>query len=46
MEAALASGLEPLMKLAREIETERDADGKSYPRFKASDDTTAILLRM
>src|SRR5215218_4066501 len=40
MEAALASGLEPLMKLAREIETERDADGKSYPRFKASDDTT------
>jgi hypothetical protein len=45
MEAALASGLEPLVKLAREIETERDPDGKAYPRFKASDDTTAILLR-
>jgi hypothetical protein len=46
MEAALASGLEPLVKLAREIETERDPDGTFYPRFKASDDTTAILLRM
>jgi hypothetical protein len=45
MEAALASGLEPLVKLAREIETERDPDGKLYPRFKLSDDTTALLLR-
>ncbi|MBM6581674.1 protein phosphatase 2C domain-containing protein [Microvirga sp. BT689] len=46
MEAALASGLEPLVKLAREIEAERDPDGTLYPRFKASDDTTAILLRV
>jgi len=45
MQTALASGLEPLAKLAREIETERDPDGKLYPRFKQSDDTTAILLR-
>jgi Protein phosphatase 2C len=45
METALASGLEPLVKLAREIETERDPDGRLYPRFKASDDATAILLR-
>ena len=45
MEAALASGLEPLANLAREIETRADPDGKLYPRFKQSDDTTAILLR-
>jgi hypothetical protein len=45
MDAALASGLEPLVKLAREIETERDPDGRLYPRFKVSDDTTAMLLR-
>jgi hypothetical protein len=45
MEAALASGLEPLARLAREIETERDPHGKLYPRFKLSDDTTALLLR-
>jgi len=46
MEAALASGLQPLAKLAREIETDRDPDGRLYPRFKQSDDTTAILLRV
>ena len=45
MAAALSSGLEPLVTLAREIETERDPDGRRYPRFKASDDATAILLR-
>jgi hypothetical protein len=45
MEAALASGLEPLARLAREIKTERDPHGKLYPRFKLSDDTTALLLR-
>jgi hypothetical protein len=45
MEAALTSGLEPLARLAREIETERDPDGRLYPRFKLSDDTTALLLR-
>jgi hypothetical protein len=45
IEAALTSGLEPLVRLAREIETERDPDGKLYPRFKQSDDATAVLLR-
>ena len=45
MEAALTSGLEPLARLAREVETVRDPDGTLYPRFKLSDDTTAILLR-
>ena len=45
MGQALKTGLEPLVKLAREIETERDPDGRLYPRFKLSDDATAILLR-
>jgi hypothetical protein len=45
MEAAIASGLEPLARKAREVETEQDLDGKRFPRFKLSDDTTAILLR-
>lgn len=45
MEAALASGLEPLAGEARRIETEVDPTGKLYPRFKESDDTTALLLR-
>ncbi|EIM28545.1 protein phosphatase 2C domain-containing protein [Microvirga lotononidis] len=45
VDEALATGLEPLAKLAREIETDRDPDGKLFPRFKASDDTTALLLR-
>jgi hypothetical protein len=44
MEAALSSGLEPLARKARDIETQVDPDGKLYPRFKLSDDTTAILL--
>ena len=45
MEAAVASGLEPLARKAREIETQMDPDGKRYPRFKLSDDATAILLK-
>ncbi len=45
MEAALSSGLEPLARKARDIETQVDPDGRLYPRFKLSDDTTAILLR-
>jgi hypothetical protein len=45
LDSALTSGLEPLVQLAREIEAERDPDGQLYPRFKASDDATAILLR-
>lgn len=46
MEAAIGSGLEPLAQKARDIETGADPDGKLYPRFKVSDDTTAILLRV
>ena len=34
-----------LARQAREIETRVDPDGRLYPRFKLSDDTTAILLR-
>ncbi len=45
VESAVASGLEPLARRAREIETQLDPDGRLYPRFKVSDDTTAILLR-
>ncbi|PVE25240.1 hypothetical protein DC522_06840 [Microvirga sp. KLBC 81] len=45
MEAAIISGLEPLARKAREIETRIDPDGKLFPRFKLSDDTTALLLR-
>jgi hypothetical protein len=45
VEAALASGLEPLAREARRIETEIDPGGKLYPRFKESDDTTAMLIR-
>jgi hypothetical protein len=45
MEAALASGLEPLAREARRIESEVDPTGRLYPRFKESDDTTALLLR-
>jgi hypothetical protein len=44
IEAALASGLEPLALEARRIETEIDPDGKLYPRFKLSDDATGLLL--
>jgi hypothetical protein len=46
IDAALTSGLESLVRLAREIETERDPNGTLYPRFKASDDTTALLVRV
>jgi hypothetical protein len=45
VETAVTSGLEPLARKAREIETQVDPDGRLYPRFKVSDDTTALLLR-
>jgi hypothetical protein len=44
MTAALSSGLEPLALKAREIETRIDPDGRLYPRFKVSDDATALLV--
>lgn len=45
IEAALRDGLEPLVRRAREIETTIDPDGTRYPRFKVSDDATALLLK-
>jgi hypothetical protein len=45
VEAAVQRGLAALAAEARHIETMADPDGKLFPRFKLSDDTTAILLR-
>jgi len=45
MEAALQGGLPGLAELARDIETKEDPDGILFPRFKLSDDATALLLR-
>jgi hypothetical protein len=45
IEAAEADGLERLGRELRRIER-ADPDGKNYPRFKKSDDATAILLRI
>ncbi|AWM87393.1 protein phosphatase 2C domain-containing protein [Microvirga sp. 17 mud 1-3] len=45
VEAALKDGLEPLVNRAREIETVVDPSGTRFPRFKESDDATALLLR-
>jgi hypothetical protein len=45
MERAPDEGLEALAREARRIETEVDPQGKLFPRFKESDDTTALLLR-
>lgn len=43
--AATSSGLEELGMELRAIES-ADAEGRSYPRFKTSDDATALLLRI
>ena len=43
--AAGSRGLSRLGEELREIET-TDADGVRYPRFKTSDDATAVLLRI
>ncbi|MBZ6078789.1 protein phosphatase 2C domain-containing protein [Microvirga puerhi] len=45
MAAGLKDGLEPLVQRAREIETTVDPAGTRYPRFKESDDATALLVR-
>ena len=44
VDTALLSGLEPLAAAARHIETKVDPGGQRYPRFKTSDDATALLL--
>lgn len=43
--AAQSEGLETLLAELRAIEQE-DPDGLAYPRFKTSDDATALLLRV
>lgn len=45
MEAASAKGLAALGRELRAIEA-GDPQGTTYPRFKASDDATAVLLRI
>jgi hypothetical protein len=44
VDTALKTGLEPLARAARRIETEIDPGGEHFPRFKLSDDATALLL--
>lgn len=46
MRRALDEGLEPLVREARRIETEVDLAGKLFPRFKTSDDTTGLLVKV
>jgi len=45
MQAAMARGLDVLGEELRAIE-EADAEGARFPRFKKSDDATALLLRL
>ena len=45
MQAAMARGLAPLGEELRAIE-EADAEGVKFPRFKKSDDATALLLKL
>ncbi len=45
MEAVVCDGLGPLVQRIRVIETEMDPDGVLFPRFKGSDDATALFLR-
>ena len=46
VQAAMTNGLAALVEELRRFEREIDPDGLQYPRFKQSDDTTAILLRL
>jgi hypothetical protein len=43
---AAAGGLKPLTKELRQIERAEDPDGRLYPRFKVSDDATAVLFEI
>ncbi len=43
---AATAGLGPLVAELRQLEREVDPDGLTYPRFKQSDDTTAMLVRV
>jgi Protein phosphatase 2C len=45
IEAAKTDGLPTLMRDLRDIE-DKDPDGRQFPRFKKSDDATAVLVRV
>jgi hypothetical protein len=45
MDAAVTDGLKPLLEELRWVE-DADPEGLRYPRFKKSDDATALLLRV
>lgn len=46
VQRAATAGLGALVAELRHLEREVDPDGLAYPRYKQSDDTTAILLRV
>jgi len=46
LEAALRRGLSSLCAELRHIERQEDPEGRRYPRFKQSDDATALLARI
>ena len=46
IQRAATAGLKSLVSELRHLEREIDPDGLKYPRYKQSDDTTAILLRL
>lgn len=46
IQRAATAGLKSLVLELRHMEREVDPDGLKYPRYKQSDDTTAILLRL
>lgn len=46
LDAAMQRGLQSLRDELRHIERQEDPDGVRYPRFKQSDDATALLARI
>jgi hypothetical protein len=46
IQRAATAGLKSLVTELRQMERTVDPDGLKYPRYKQSDDTTAILLRL
>jgi serine/threonine protein phosphatase PrpC len=44
--AAASTGLAPLLQELRHIERVEDPDGQQFPRFKVSDDATAVLFEI
>ena len=46
LETARAKGLKALNQELRHIERQTDPDGHQFPRFKQSDDATAVLMKV